>query len=381
MQMKPRILYVCNDSFYFAQHRAHVARRMLGEGWQVDLAVGGDLTHVPAGIAAHALTMDRLRFTPTGDWRLSRQIRRVIVELRPDIVHFITMKPIVFGALGLLFPKLPPVARPKRIVATFPGLGRAFENNSMKGAIQRAIVVQTLRRLFRSLPAVATFENASDMETLRRSGILLSEQGHVLKGAGLDLEQFAAPPRKDEGKFRVLWASRLIHGKGLAEYIEAARLARAQGATKVEFLVAGYRDPGHEDSISAGETEKLRTEPAIRFLGHVTDMAALLRSVDTLVLPSRYNEGLPRSLIEAAASALPTIASDNAGCRAVVLDDVTGLILPEVSAEAIWNAVSALATNPEKAREMGAAASHHIRTNGFSENAVQEAFLSSYGLR
>lgn len=374
--MRRRILYVCNDGYYFAQHRAHVARRMVEEGWDVHVATGGDLDLVDRRFTAHALDVDRLSFSPWRDVRLTGQIRSVVGRLRPDVVHLLTMKPIVFGAVALL--SLSPSRQPGRIVATFPGLGRAFEATGGKAEAARRLVLAVLRRLFARLPAVATFENDADRQTLLGFGVRLEDRAIILRGAGLDLEKFHPGPSRDGGPFRVLWASRLIHGKGLNPFIGAARLAAADPVHPTEFLVAGYVDDGHRDSLSDEELRDIERDPSISFLGNVTDMPALLRTVDVFVLPSRYNEGMPRALIEAAAAAVPAIASDNPGCRAVVADGRTGTILREISEQEIWRAVRSYVEDPALARRHGDAAAAFVRASGFSEAAVQDAFIALY---
>lgn len=374
--MRRRILYVSNDGFYFVQHRAHLARRMAAEGWEVHVATGGDAGLLDDGFEVHPLDVDRLSFTLSRDLRLIGHIRALVRRVRPDVVHLITMKPIVFGAAALL--SLSRRDQPGRIVATFPGLGRAFEATGLRARAARRLVLSVLRRLFARLPAAATFENDADRQTLAAAGVPLAGRAIVMRGAGLDLHRFSAGQHRDTGPFRVLWASRLIRGKGLDPFVGAARLAAADPSCPAEFLVAGYVDPGHRDGLADEELKSLESEPSVTFLGKVTDMPDLLRNVDAFVLPSRYNEGMPRALIEAAAAGLPAIASDNAGCRAIVEDGVTGTILKEVSAQEIWRAVRAYAADRGLAQRHGSAGAAFVRTAGFSEEAVQDAFIAVY---
>lgn len=377
-----RILFLCNDGFYFRQHRQHLALRMADDGWDVHVGTGGDIGEGDERLTFHRLTVERWRLSPGADLALTRQIRGLVRTLRPDIVHAMTMKPAVVTALALS-PLVAPRPAPRRIVLTFPGLGRIFEDFSVAGHARRRLVEFTLARFLANPRARATFENASDRAYFVDQGIAPAEHAVLVTGAGLDLDDFAASAERPDhapGRLRVLWASRFIRGKGLHAFVEAAEKARAAGAD-AEFLVAGYADPGHADRLTQAEIDAVAANPAIRFLGHVTDMPGLFEKVDALVLPSQYQEGLPRILIEGAAAGVALIASDVPGCREIVEDGLTGRLLTGVSGDAVWAALRDLVADPADARRLGRAAHDLVWRRGFDERTVQNAFIAAYGLR
>jgi len=193
---------------------------------------------------------------------------------------------------------------------------------------------------------------------LARRGTLV-----MIPGSGVDCERFrpmaraeatgasgpAGPPR-----LRVLLASRLLWHKGLAEYVEAARMLRAEGGA-VDFLLAGAPDPDNPTSVPESTVRTWVRRGWVRWLGYVEDMPGLLHAVDAVVLPS-YREGLPKALVEGAACGLPLIATDAPGCREVVTDGVEGLLVPARDAPALAAAVRRLRDDPALRRRMGAAA-------------------------
>lgn len=374
--MSRRIIFFCNDAAYFTAHRAHVARRLVDEGWEVHVASGGEISALDSSFGTYAMDVERRRFSLCRDLLLTWRIAGLIRKLQPDVVHLITMKPIVFGAIAMAVARFDKKGKPTRTIATFPGLGRAFENCGLLAGVQRSIVSLTLCWLFRQPGTAATFENGVDRDKLVGAGIVSRGQTTVLAGAGLDLASFwrSAKPRK---RFAVLWASRLVRGKGLAQFATAARMAYESGDA-IDFLAAGQPDPGHPDNFSDSELAKIRDTPGLRFLGHIRLMPELLASVNAVCLPTSYIEGLPRILIEAAAASLPMIASDVPGCREIVKDGANGILLTDLSSASILKAVRRLANNRELAERMGRAARITVLNNGFDQRIVQDMIIELY---
>jgi glycosyltransferase involved in cell wall biosynthesis len=372
-----RILFFCNDYPYFMAHRAHVALRAAREGYEVHVAVGGDVSgHDPAlPFTLHPVTVDRLGFAPRQDMNLVRALGGLVRQLQPDAMQFITMKPIVFGALAATIHRFPT----PRIVATFPGLGRIFEGEGKASRARRWLVMGLLRRFFARPGRFATFENREDRGFMVENGVIPADAAIVVAGAGLDLSAFDRPHHRrgpDEPPV-FLWASRLIRGKGLHGFVEAARLAREDGS-KARFLVAGYSDPGHPDNIPEAELDALWSNGAVEFLGHVTDMPGLFARTDMLVLPTSYQEGLPRILIEAAAAGVPAIASNVPGCLEIVEHERTGLVLDDVTGEAIRRAIGRVETEAGLLQRLSAAAHDKIRHGGYDQKSVQDVFLQLF---
>lgn len=371
-----RLMLVCNDLPYFTAHRLHVARAALRAGHRVEV-LGPEQSMPPAmqaaineGMVFTPLPLVRSRMAPLADLRTVWQLARALG--RADVVQAITIKPVLFAGLALHLRRLAGRRLP-RLVATIPGLGTVFSAAAcagLKGRLRRRLV-ERLYRLAIALPdAQFTFETAADRDVFVQHLGLDIACAHVMRGTGVDMQAFApSPPRT--GLFTVLFAGRLLHGKGIDVVLDAASCTAPE---RISWAIAGWRD---DTPMALGEAEiaALAAHPSIRFLGHVADMPALLRSVDALALPSSYPEGIPRALIEAAASGIPAIASDFAGARAVIEDGVTGLILPQTTGAALAQAAGALAALPDRGAAMGQAARAHVEQGGFAEGDVQQAFL------
>jgi glycosyltransferase involved in cell wall biosynthesis len=187
--------------------------------------------------------------------------------------------------------------------------------------------------------------------------IVCPDRIRLLRGSGVDFSRFLPPTEEAKNTnrpLRVVLAARILWDKGVAEFVEAARLLKAQGR-QLRFLLAGDPDPGNPAAIPEKILLDWQVEGVIEWLGHVTDMPALLANAGIVVLPS-YREGLPKTLIEAAACARPLVTTDVPGCREVVTDGVDGLLVPARNVEALADAIARLQDDPELARRLGEAA-------------------------
>lgn len=371
-----RILYVCNDGEYFAAHRLWLAQEARRRGAQVTVATGGRFELAqPAGESTLPLVIDRHRADLKGDLALARTVRRLAREERADVVHLITIKPILIGALAMLF-----VRRPARIVATFPGLGRVFDKSerSLKARLRRGLVIAGLKLGLAPRRVLAIFETEADRQTLLRHGVIAADRAHHIAGAGVDLSIYRPAPLPP-GPCRLLFAGRLLKAKGVMAVVEAARLCAARGEP-VEFVIAGQSQPGDPDALTPDEMEALASCPQLSFPGSVPshDMPALLASVHAVVLPTSYQEGVPRILIEAGAVGRPAIVSDNAGCRAFVNDGETGFVLTTASGSEIADVASRIARDPDMLARMAALAQKRVMAGGFDQEKVAERTLALY---
>ena len=209
------------------------------------------------------------------------------------------------------------------------------------------------------------------------AGLVASEQVRLIPGSGVDLQRFVPAERlRGEGAaMTVLLAARLLWDKGLAEFIEAIRLLRDQGRP-LRFLLAGTPDPGNPAAVPEDTVRGWAAEGLLEWLGHVDDMPALLATVDAVVLPS-YREGLPKTLIEAAACALPLVTTDVPGCREVVTDGEDGLRVSVRDGAALAAAIARLQDDPALARRLGEAA--RVKAlDRFDERVVVAATLAVY---
>lgn len=372
-----RILYVCHDLDYWHAHRAGLAERMRRRGAEVRVICGAPPASFPRGPADGGIglfPLERQALTPRQDVATGARILAAARRFRADAVHLITLKPILFGGAALR------LGKPRRIVATFPGLGRVFADDP-PGRRQR-LLTQGLRAALGGPDSIAVFENAGDRDRLVAAGVVPASRAAVVQGAGVDPAEFPVrpmPPGPGPGlPLRCLFAGRLLRAKGVGAVIDAAgRLARRNANARI--AVAG-RAGGDPDAIPAAELAALSASGLIDVIGEVSasGMAATLAGHHVLLVPTRYPEGSPRVLAEAACTGRPAIVSDHPGCTAFVRDGVEGIVLASADGASLAEAIARLTEAPERIAAMGQAAQARVVEGGFTMDAVADAYARLY---
>ncbi|WP_309678792.1 glycosyltransferase family 4 protein [Polaromonas sp.] len=378
-----KIILFANTEWYLFNFRLSLAKALQSQGHEVLLIsppgeFGARLQ--AEGFRWQALPMDRRSLNPLQELRLLAHLCQLYRRERPALAHHFTIKCVVYGSIAALLARVP--AR----VNAVAGMGYVFTNNALKARLLRPLVRALMRLVLNGRGARLILQNNDDVAAFAQAGLARPELVRLVKGSGVDLTRFtphAQPVQDDqEGQVgkdtqptRVLLAARLLWDKGIAEYVEAARLLRAQGLT-IRFLLAGAPDPGNPAAIPQATLDGWAAAGLVELLGQVSDMAALFASVDIAVLPS-YREGLPKSLIEAAACALPLVTTDAPGCREVVTHEVDGLIVPVKNGQALAAAIRRLHLDPAWARRLGLAARARALQE-FDERIVIRQTLAVY---
>jgi len=323
------------------------------------------------GLRWESLPMQRRSLNPLRELALLWHLVRLLRRERPALVHGFTIKCAVYGSLAARLAGIP--AR----VNAVAGMGYVFTSSQWKARLLRPVVRSLLRLALGGRDARLILQNADDVELFRQAGLVDPAHVRLIRGSGVNCAQFAgiSPQAPADGCPRMLLASRLLWDKGVAEYVDAIRQLRKQGRT-FRALLAGTPDPGNPAAVPEATIRGWVDEGLLTWLGHVDDMAGLLGSVDIVVLPS-YREGLPRTLVEAAACGLPLITTDVPGCREVVCDGVDGLLVPMGNSDALAQAIARLQDDPAFARQLGDAAQRKARAQ-FDERIVVERTLAVY---
>jgi glycosyltransferase involved in cell wall biosynthesis len=382
---KRRILVICNDGDYFLRHRLFVVSRLSTMGADVTVLAGGSPIRedLARGWKYAHVRIERFGFAPVHDVALMRRTAQAILNFKPDAVHLITLKPTVLSGIVSVISRVL-LGYPERILITLPGLGRLLswpkEPGERRYPIATALTLLTLRLVSKNPGVHFTFETRHDYEFWRKKGIINDKNGTIIEGAGVDPSQFYPSNAPHRGsKIKILFASRLLRSKGLGAFLAAAR--NLANRPDVEFLVAGMSNDRDPDSVSSEDLERLSE---IRFLGQVDDMPRLLRECDVVCLPTRYGEGIPRILIEAAASGLASIASSHPGCLEVVEHGVTGQILFERSereaSRELSIAIERYLTTPGLLDQHKLAAHAHFLSRDFNQNVVGTRFCALLGV-
>jgi glycosyltransferase involved in cell wall biosynthesis len=349
-----KIVLFANTDWYLYNFRLSLIERLRDLGYELLLlSPPGDYAAklVALGFRWEALPMDRRSLNPLTETRVILGLAQLLRGERADLVQGFTIKAAVYGALAAR------LAGVRARVSSVAGLGWVFISDTPKAKMLRPLVRLLLRLALDGNGARLILQNPDDVALFLRAGLVNEARVRLIKGSGVDCARFTPPAlaRKAKAPLRVLLAARLLWDKGLDDYVAAARQLRAEGR-KIEFLLAGDPDLGNPAAAPVETVQGWADEGVLTWLGHVDDMPGLFRGVDAVVLPSRYGEGLPKSLIEAAACGRPLITTDHPGCREVVTDGVEGFLVPVGDVGALARAIAALDDDPALAARMGKAA-------------------------
>lgn len=371
----PKLLFLVTEDWFFCSHRMVIARAARDAGFAVVVAtrVGGHGAQICAeGFALRPLVWRRRGDGVLGQVRAILAIARLYRAERPDIVHHVALKAIVFGAaarrLAFGFGRSAPAQ-----VSAVMGLG--------------AVVGPLVRSGWRSRPlrwalgfalrgGRVTVENPDDRIALMRTGIA-DAAVTLIPGSGIDTARFAPlPDPSPASPLKVALVARMLRSKGVPDAVAAVRRLRAT-RLPIELLLAGPTDPDNRDSLSEAELAALTAQPGVRWLGRVADVREVWRRAAIAVLPSTYGEGVPSALLEAAACGRPIVATDTAGCREAVRDGETGVLVPPGDVGALATALAALAGDPARRQAMGAAG-RALLEREFSQERVAHDTLVLY---
>lgn len=354
---------IINVDWFFLSHRLAIAKAAVAAGWEVHVATS--LTDQARrldghGFVVHNIPMHRSSWSPIGLLRTVVLFVRLIRSVRPEVVHLVTIKPVLLGGIAARVTRVPGV------VFAVSGLGHVFVARGLLGRLRRALVLVLYKLAMNRRQKVVIFQNDVDEAELLKLGCVNKEQVVRLPGSGFDVDGYSVSDVPC-GPPVFLMASRLLRTKGVLEFASAAAEISEEGVP-AEFWLVGAPDPLNPEGLSMQEVEELKRSPYLEVLGHRSDVPDLMRSAAVVVLPSYYGEGLPKVLIEAAAAGRAVITTDSPGCRDAIEDRVTGLLVPERDIEGLAQAMKTLATN----REMLEAFGHNGRQRAEAMFRIQD---------
>ena len=348
-----KVILFANTDWYLYNFRRSLALALQAAGYEVLLlSPPGDYSArlLALGLRWQPLQMDRRSVNPLREMVLLLRLVRLFRRERPALVHNFTVKCAVYGSIAAR------LARISARINAVDGLGYVFASEDRKARWLRPLVRAMLRVALGGRGARLILQNPDDRTSFEKFGLATADNVDLIPGAGVDCSRFCPNARAAAIETpTVLLAARLLWEKGLAEYVEAARILRSQGR-KVRFLLAGNPDPGNPAAVPEATIRDWVAQGIIEWLGHVDDMAKLYASVDIVVLPSFYREGLPTSLLEAAACGLPLITTDMPGCREVVQHEADGLLVPPRDSRALAEAIARLLDSTALRSRLGEAA-------------------------
>lgn len=367
-----KILFNVNVAWFFISHRLEIARAAREQGFEVH--VSGDMVSPEEGgcleregIQFHRIPVTRGRLNPFHDLLYLARLRAITKSVGPDIVHNVTIKPVIYGTVAARGEGVPAV------VNAVSGLGYVFTGERSRRYLARLVKMAYRVALNRSDVRVI-FQNADDMEAFVEARIIDRGQAELIRGSGVDINEFEYSPEVG-GRPMVLFPARMLRDKGVVEFARAAATLRSQGID-AEFVLAGMTDRDNPASLSEADMACLVRETGVKWLGHVRDMPELYRKAHIVCLPS-YREGMPKSLIEACAAGRAIVATDVPGCREVVCNGENGLLVPPRNPDALANALGVLITDPALRKKMGAVGRRRAEAE-FDVRGVVRATLDVY---
>jgi glycosyltransferase involved in cell wall biosynthesis len=367
--MAPRILYVVTEDWYFLSHRLPMARAAKAAGYDVHVAArlkDGRAGIEKEGFTPHALNWSRGSLSVRDSLSAINELRGLFRRLKPDIVHNVAVKPVVLGSAAS-------VGLKPEVVNSLTGVGSLFIGEAKGSGFTRRAVRFALRRLLRRNKSWAIVQNPDDRAFVLELGVT-PEHVALIRGSGVDTERLTplpdpAPP------VTAAYVGRMLADKGVPTLIEAFRLLADRGV-KMRLLLAGDCDKENPGSLVPEQLREFASAFGIQWLGHVTNIRDVWRQANFAVLASR-REGLPKSLLEAAACGRALVATDAPGCREIAIDGETALTVPVDDVEALANALERMAGDAAMREKFGKAARHLVETE-FSADAIGRQTLALY---
>jgi glycosyltransferase involved in cell wall biosynthesis len=368
-----RVAIVTNADWYFLSHRLPIARAARDRGHEVFVVANEERD------CGDRIRAEGFRFLPVPiargsmnllhDLATLRALRRVYREVRPRLVHHVAVKPVLYGAMAARLEKVP------AIVNALAGRGHLSHAGGMRHALLRPALALAYRAAFGGVRTRAIFQNPDDLEFFVGRGVIARERAELIRGSGVDLAAYQPTPEPD-GVPVILFASRLLRAKGIADLVAACDRLRARGV-RCRLLIAGEPDVANPDAIPESLLRQWAAEGRAEWLGRRDDMPKVLALANVVALPSMYGEGVPKILIEAAACARAIVTTDSPGCREIVRDGLTGRLVPRNDVRALADALESLLADRALRGRMGAAG-RELAAREFGEALVARRTMDLY---
>lgn len=366
-----KLLIVVNNPAFFLSHRLNVAKEAKAQGFRVIVStMDGPAVQTikDHGFEHVVFPMLRSGMNPLKELKTLVALCKIYRQVKPDIVHLVTIKPVLYGGIAARLMRVPAV------VYAISGMGFLFTKARSRFDPINMITRLLYRNSLAHTNSRVIVQNQTDQALVQEMCSLKDEQLVLIRGSGADLNQYQFLPEPPTPPVVITMAARLLRDKGVQEFVDAARLAKKNGRHDLLWQLAGSPDPGNPASITDEDLAAWRDD--IRYLGELTDIAKLYSESHIVALPS-YREGLPKSLVEAAACGRAVVTTDVTGCRDAIEPGVTGLLVDVCCAESLYDGVIKLADDDELRRGMGLAG-HQLAQEEFDEKLIAKKQVALY---
>jgi glycosyltransferase involved in cell wall biosynthesis len=345
--LSKHLVYVITEDWFFASHFLDRAIAAKNSGYKVSVVTR--CRETAQRLNAHGLIFEDINFSRRGLNPISElativRLRAILRRINPDFVHNIALKPVVLGSLAAR------LAGVRNVVNAPVGMGYVFTSNESRARVLRPLVKKLIRYVLSRPNSKVIIENSDDYNNLVSGRFAKKESISLVKGAGVDTAKFKYTVEPEQ-PVKIIMVARLLRDKGIQEFIDVAEVVK-QSNPSVKFLLVGDVDDGNPTSLNTKQLVELKNSQNVEWLGARHDIAELLAASHIACLPS-YREGLPKSLIEAAAVGRAIVATDVPGCREVVTHLMNGLLVPPRDSKALAAALLVLINDPELRSKMG----------------------------
>ena len=343
-----KILFIVNVDWFFVSHRLPIALEAIRQGYEVHIVTTVtdklDLLE-KSGLIVHNLSLHRSR---SGISIFSEfwALLSIIKDITPDIVHLVTIKPVLLGGIASRLASVPAV------VSAISGLGFTFHGKGFIFSLRRKLISLFYYLSLGHMNQKIIFQNNDDKLKLSQIGKNINNRSVLIQGSGVDLSLYSVVENNFNSPV-IMMAARLLSSKGVREFVQASKIVRTNNKN-VRFVLVGDTDPLNPESIKKSEISQWKEDGLVEIWGYRSDMSNVIPKANVIVLPSYYGEGLPKVLIEAAACGRVVITTDHPGCRDAITRK-TGVLIPIKDSEALADAILDLLQNPQKAIKMGEA--------------------------
>ncbi|MFY8285223.1 glycosyltransferase family 4 protein [Pseudoalteromonas sp. SSMSWG5] len=369
-----RLLFFVNVDWFFISHRLPIAEKALCEGYEVIIACRFTIHKAELesmGFKVIHVSFNRSGGGITSEVKTVREIKQILEKVKPDVVHAITIKPVLYTGLALKA-----ISANVPFVAAISGLGYVFTANTLRAKVTKVIASVFYKVALSQKIKIVIFQNTSDEAILTEVTKLKIADKVLIKGSGADLSVYDFKPENVGQSPKVVMACRLLKEKGVYQFIEAARIVKAT-YPNIEFLLVGTPDLENPNTVKQAEIDNWVKEGIVNYLGHRNDIPDVFSSSNIVCLPSFYGEGVPKVLIEAAACGRAIVTTDNPGCRDAVIEGKTGLTVPVRDSSKLAEAITQLIENTNVRLNMGQQA-RKFAEQEFDVNSVVDKHLEIY---
>lgn len=367
-----KLFIVFSIDYQLISHRKAVVQAAIDAGYNVTV-VAKDTGYRDVIESMDArfidLPINRVGTNILEEIKTFRFLKNLYSQEKPDIVHHVSIKVVLWGGLAAK------TAKVKNVVNAINGLGVFFANGKVDTLSKR--VFMKIIKFSHNRGNVATiFQNNDDKTFFTDYGAIKPEQVRMIHGSGVDLDEFQYTPEPEYQPISIVFTSRMVKEKGVVELIEAAKQIEPEFKDKATFKLYGLIETNPQ-AVSKEYLDNMCDGTYIQYMGHTDNVKKVLQDSAIVVLPSYYREGLPKSLIEACAIGRPIITTDWVGCRETVTNGKNGFIIPIQNADKLAECLKILINDKNKRTEMGLA-SRQLAETVFSIKTVVNEHLKIY---